>query len=134
MGGPPPLGRNVGMPSSRTETHTPLAVDVKTTHDTLAVELTDGRTISVPLTWYPRLARATSKERKHWRLIARGQGVHWPDLDEDVSVENLLVGKPSGESRQSFKRWLAGRVSATSKTKGRRSGTTPRSQASRPSR
>jgi hypothetical protein len=78
---------------------------------TLSVELSDGRSISVPLAWFPRLLHATKEERKKWRLIGKGQGVHWEDIDEDVSVENLLAGKPSGESQLSFKKWLASRPS-----------------------
>ncbi len=74
--------------------------------DTLSVDLSDGRTISVPLAWYPRLVHATREERDNWRFIGDGEGIHWPALDEDVSVENLLAGKPSGESQSSFKRWL----------------------------
>ena len=87
-------------------------VHVNITADTLAAELSDGRTISVPLAWYPRLLHGSVKERNHWRLIAKGQGVHWPDLDEDISVENLLLGRPSGESQSSFKRWLKKRTSS----------------------
>jgi uncharacterized protein DUF2442 len=74
--------------------------------DTLEVDLSDGRSISAPLAWYPRLLKGTTSERRNWRLIGGGEGVHWPDLDEDISVENLLAGKPSGESQQSFLRWL----------------------------
>jgi len=74
--------------------------------DTLTVDLTDGRTISVPLAWYPRLLHGTPAERNNWRLIGGGEGIHWPDLDEDISVEGLLAGRPSGESQRSFKRWL----------------------------
>jgi len=85
------------------------AQNVAFTEDTLVVELLDGRTISVPLTWYPRLLRGTPSERDHWRLIGGGEGIHWPDLDEDLSVENLILGKPSGESQSSFKRWLEAR-------------------------
>ena len=70
------------------------------------VELADGRTISAPLGWYPRLQHGTNAERKNWRLVGRGEGIHWPDLDEDISVENILAGKPSGESQSSFQRWL----------------------------
>ncbi|MDE0445509.1 MAG: DUF2442 domain-containing protein [Spirochaetaceae bacterium] len=77
--------------------------------DTLTADLSDGRTISVPLTWYPRLVHATVGERCNWRLVGRGFGIHWPDLDEDVSVEGLLAGRPSGESQRSFKRWLEAR-------------------------
>ena len=86
-----------------------MALKVDVTNDTLSVELADGRTISVPLAWYPRLAHGTPGERGNWRLIGGGQEIHWPELDEDVSVENLLTGKASGESQASFKRWLARR-------------------------
>ena len=82
---------------------------VTVTQDTLTVRLADGRTLSVPLAWYPRLQHGSVKERKRWRLIGRGEGIHWPGLDEDISVENLLSGNPSGESQESFKQWLAGR-------------------------
>ena len=86
------------------------AQDIRVTDDCLSVDLTDGRTISVPLAWYPRLLRGTSEERGNWRFIGDREGIHWPDLDEDISVENLLVGKRSGESPKSFKRWLDARV------------------------
>ncbi|WP_396202462.1 DUF2442 domain-containing protein [Gemmatimonas sp.] len=80
------------------------AVAIQVTVDTLTVELADGRSISVPLAWYPRLGHLTAAERANWRLIGRGEGVHWPDLDDDISVDNLLSGARSGESPQSFKR------------------------------
>ena len=76
------------------------------TEDTLTAELADGRTISVPLAWYPRLVHATQQERENWELVGGGQGIHWPDLDEDLSVEGLIMGRPSGESERSFSRWL----------------------------
>ena len=79
------------------------------TADTLQAELSDGRTISVPLAWYPRLVHATQAERDNWELIADGQGIRWPDLDEDLSIEGLIAGRPSGESQHSFKRWLKAR-------------------------
>jgi len=82
------------------------AQNISVTADTLAVDLSDGRSISVPLAWFPRLLHGTPEERNNWRFIGGGVGVHWPDLDEDISVENLLAGKPSGESQSSFKRWL----------------------------
>jgi hypothetical protein len=88
------------------------AQDVRVTDDTLAVDLTDGRTISVPLAWYPRLLHGTAEERNNWRLIGDREGIHWPDLDEDISIENLLMGKPSSESQSSFKRWLENRTTA----------------------
>ncbi|MFH1269087.1 MAG: DUF2442 domain-containing protein [Planctomycetota bacterium] len=94
------------MNSSTAETVIPTAVRVRLGEDTLLVELTDGRAISAPLAWYPRLSHGTAEERGHWRLIGNGRGIHWPDLDEDISVENLLAGKPSGESQTAFKRWL----------------------------
>ena len=87
----------------------PAATDVRTTADAITVDLSDGRTISVPLGWFPRLSHGTKKERSQWRLIGRGEGVHWPLLDEDISVEGLLAGRPSGESRESFANWLAAR-------------------------
>ena len=74
--------------------------------DALIVDLSDGRTISVPLAWYPRLLHGKTEERNNWRLIGDGEGMHWPDLDQDISVQNLLQGKPSGESQTSFRRWL----------------------------
>ncbi|HKP71615.1 MAG TPA: DUF2442 domain-containing protein [Pyrinomonadaceae bacterium] len=85
------------------------AQNVTVTDDTLAVDLNDGRSISVPLAWYPRLLHGTQAERNNWRFIGEREGIHWPDLDEDISVENLLSGKPSGESQNSFKRWLGNR-------------------------
>ena len=89
------------------------AQTVQITVDTLAVDLADGRSISVPLAWCPRVAHGTPAERTNWRLIGRGEGVHWPDLDEDISVENLLSGTRSGESHRSFEQWLASRGPAT---------------------
>jgi hypothetical protein len=86
------------------------AQNVKVTEDTLIVDLSDGRTLSVPLAWFPRLLHGTPEERNTWRLIGDGEGIHWPDLDEDISVENLILGKPSGESQKSFKKWLESRA------------------------
>lgn len=85
----------------------PKAQSVTATDDTLTVSLGDGRSISVPLSWYPRLVHATPEERAHWELIGDGQGFRWELLDEDISVEGLLAGRPSGESRRSLRRWLA---------------------------
>jgi len=82
------------------------AVEVRVSKDELAVDLLDGRTLLVPLSWYPRLRHGTPKERKNCRLIGRGSGIHWPDLDEDIRVQDLLVGRHSQESQQSFRRWL----------------------------
>lgn len=80
--------------------------NVAITEDTLTVDLVDGRTVSVPLEWYPRLVHGTTAERQNWRLIGGGVGIHWPVLDEDISAENLLLGRPSGESQRSLKAWL----------------------------
>lgn len=86
------------------------AQNVQVTDDALIVDLSDGRTVSVPLAWFPRLLHGTPAERNKWRLIGDGEGIHWPDLDEDISVENLILGKPSGESQKSFKKWLEART------------------------
>jgi hypothetical protein len=103
------------MSISTVETGVPLALHVTVTHDTLTIDLNDGRTISAPLAWYPRLLHSTAAERKKWRMIGSGQGVHWEDIDEDISVEGLLAGKPSGESQTSFEKWLASRKRRRSK-------------------
>jgi Protein of unknown function (DUF2442) len=76
------------------------ARDVRFSADTLSVVLADGRTISAPLEWYPRLARATPEQRANWRLIGEGDGIHWPDVDEDISTIGLLEGWPSVEYRR----------------------------------
>jgi hypothetical protein len=94
------------MPISRIEIEIPFAVEVKTSEEALTVELSDGRVLSVPLAWYPRLLNASPGERCNWLLIGKGEGIHWKDVDEDVSVENLLAGRRSGESQSSLKHWL----------------------------
>ena len=94
------------MRTSAIEMELPNALGVKVADETLIVDLSDGRTISVPLAWYPRLLHSRPEERKNWRLIGRGHGIHWEDIDEDISVEGLLAGKPSCESQASFKKWL----------------------------
>jgi hypothetical protein len=85
------------------------ATAVRLTEDSLVVDLADGRTVSVPLAWYPRLLQGSPIERANHRLIGDGEGIHWPDLDEDISVENILSGRTSGESSKSFERWLQAR-------------------------
>jgi hypothetical protein len=90
-----------------------VAQAVRVSADTLTVDLADGRSIAVPIDWYPRLANGTVAEQTNWRFIGRGEGIHWPDLDEDISVENLLSGARSGESQRSFKQWLESRAPAT---------------------
>ena len=97
------------MSSSVTEIIVPAATNVAVTDDTLTVDLSDGRSISVPLAWYPRLVDGSPTERATWQLIGRGEGIHWPELDEDISVEGLIAGKPSGESQQSLAKWLQAR-------------------------
>lgn len=94
-----------GMPSATAEM-SPKAMSVNITDDTLSVDLEDGRTISVPIGWYPRLAYGTPEERANFNLSGAGRGIHWPDLDEDIGVEGLLLGKKSAESARSFERWL----------------------------
>ena len=83
----------------------PTARRVECSDEALTLHLTDGRTVSAPLEWYPRLAFATPEERANCRLVAGGWGIHWPDLDEDLHVEGILAGKRSGESTRSFERW-----------------------------
>lgn len=99
------------MSTSGIEIEIPLARSVGVTTDTLEVDLADGRTISVPLAWYPRLVHASPTERQRWRLIAQGRGIHWESIDEDISIEGLIAGRPSGESQASFKKWLDSRPS-----------------------
>jgi len=82
---------------------------VEVNEDTLTIELVDGRVVMVPLTWYPRLWYGTAEERAHFEIIGDGTLIHWPDLDEDLSVAGILAGRRSGESSQSLKKWLAER-------------------------
>lgn len=84
----------------------PEATEIRVTETTLTAEFTDGRTISVPLDWYPRLVHGTPKERNNVELYGDGT-IHWPDLDEDISVEGLFAGRRSRESEASLARWLA---------------------------
>lgn len=88
----------------------PKVMGVMVTDDMLSIDLTDGRTVEVPLIWFPRLAYGTEEERANFRIAGAGYGIHWPDLDEDIGVEGLLLGKQSQESEASFARWLAGRA------------------------
>lgn len=78
-------------------------------YNSLHVELSDGHAVSTPLEWFPRLLHGTPSERNNWRIIGQGEGIHWADLDEDISVESLLLGHTSAESQHSLKRWLASR-------------------------
>ena len=87
----------------------PNITDVVVTDDSLTVELDDGRTVSIPLAWYPRLLYASTEERNSWRLVGNGVGIHWEAIDEDISTEGIIAGRPSGESQISFKKWLDSR-------------------------
>jgi hypothetical protein len=95
------------MPTIAIELRMVSAQNVQVTDDVLIV---DFSAVSVPLAWFPRLLHGAPEERNKWRLIGDGEGIHWPDLDEDISVENLILGKPSGESQKSFKKWLEARA------------------------
>ena len=87
------------------------AVSVSVDSDTLSIELIDGRSIQIPLEWYPRLYEGTIEERAHFRLVGQGEVIHWPALDEDVSVGDLSAGSSSQESLTSLKKWKEARSS-----------------------
>jgi hypothetical protein len=95
----------IGMISSVIEKHAN-ALDCEISQDTISVILGDGRTVSAPLEWFPRLLHATDSEKKNWALIGDGEGLHWPEADEYISVASLLQGIPSQESGASLQRWL----------------------------
>ena len=97
------------MSTSGIELREAVAQGVTASDEALIVDLADGRTITVPLAWFPRLAHGTPAERANWRRIGGGVGIHWPDLDEDISVESLLAGRRSGETQASLRRWLRAR-------------------------
>ncbi len=103
------------MSTLKTKPREARAQNASVSEDTLTVELQDGRTVSVPISWYPRLSHGSASERNNWRLIGDGLGIHWPELDEDISVEGLLLGYPSNESPKSVQRWLDGRAAGESK-------------------
>ena len=103
------------MSFSKVKMDVPSATSVQASDDSITVELSDARTISVPLAWFPRLLHGLPEERRNWRLISGGLGIHWDDLDEDISVEGLLAGRRSGESLKSFKEWLESRKSSESR-------------------
>ena len=100
------------MSTSRAELGEAVAQRVTVSSDALVVDLVDGRTIAVPLAWFPRLVHGTPAEWANWRLVGRGEGIHWPELDEDISAESLLAGRRSGETQESLRRWLQGRKRA----------------------
>jgi hypothetical protein len=91
----------------------PLAVGVVVTDSFISVGLDDARQLTVPIAWYPRLARATNEERQNWQLLGGGYAIGWPDLDEHIGIEGLLAGRRSGESDASFQRWLKARARPT---------------------
>ena len=97
------------MPILTVRMEVPDAKGLSFTEGSFSVDLSDGRTITVPLAWYPRLLHSNPEERNHWTLIGKGQGIHWENMDEDISVEGILAGRRSGESGPSLRRWLAAR-------------------------
>jgi hypothetical protein len=97
------------MTSSARDIVIPCAVSAKVTSDSLIVELDDGRTISAPVSWYPRLHHATASERANLRFTGRGEGIRWDEIDEDISIDSLLAGRASQESQDSLAKWLKGR-------------------------
>lgn len=98
------------MTSLAIEIQEPRAKSVKVTDEGVMVDLMDGRTVVVPLAWFPRLWHATSRERNHMEIFGEGGYIHWPDLDEDLTVAGLLAGRRSGESPQSLRKWLDSRT------------------------
>ncbi|MDF5724293.1 MAG: DUF2442 domain-containing protein [Rhizonema sp. PD37] len=92
----------------------PIANQVTVSNEKLIVDLADGRSLSIPLTWYPRLMQASPEERKNCKILGDGYAIEWADIDEYIGVEGLLAGRQSGESQQSFERWLATRNASTS--------------------
>lgn len=89
--------------------HESLAQKVVFTENSFVVYLSDGRNISVPIIWYPRLLNGNKQERENYELIGDGEGIHWPDIDEDISVDGILAGRRSGESQSSLDKWLTRR-------------------------
>jgi hypothetical protein len=87
----------------------PAVVSVTVSVDKLMIELADGRSLTVPLSWYPRLLHGSPEERRHWELLGDGYAIEWPDLDEHIGIEGILAGRPSGESQRSLERWLTTR-------------------------
>lgn len=109
------------MSSSVVEKQEARAHSVKVSNDALTVDLIDGRTIIVPLLWFPRLLHGTARERSHFEIFGDGAYIHWPDLDEDLTVESLLAGRQSEESPESLKKWLRARRPGRNRTGSRTS-------------
>jgi hypothetical protein len=105
------------MSSLAVEVREPRGKSVQVSDEELTVDLVDGRTIMVPLGWFPRLWHGTPQERNHFEIFGDGAYIHWPDLDEDLTVAGLVAGQRSGESPQSLKKWLDSR-----KTRSKRRG------------
>ncbi len=97
----------------------PVAVGVITVEETMTIHLADGRSIVIPLAWYPRLVHGSPAQRQNWRLLGDGYAIEWPDLDEHISIEGLLAGRRSGESDQSLARWLTARPSPAGSERNR---------------
>ncbi len=89
----------------------PVAVNITISEGAFNIDLADGRRLAIPLEWYPRLLSGSYAERQNWQLLGDGYAIEWPDLDEHIGIEGLLAGRRSGESSQSFGRWLASRRS-----------------------
>jgi hypothetical protein len=87
----------------------PVATNVQVTDDKLIVDLFDGRSIIIPLSWYPRLMHGIQQERNHWQLLGEGYAIEWPDLDEHIGIEGLLAGRRSTERTESLEHWLSER-------------------------
>jgi len=87
----------------------PVAIEIRIDNERLFVDLADGRSLVIPLEWYPRLGHGTREERQNWQLLGDGYAIEWPDLDEHIGIEGLLAGRRSGESQKSFERWLTSR-------------------------
>ena len=87
----------------------PVAINLHLKENKLIVELEDGRSLAIPLSWYPRLSYATSEEINNWAFLGGGYAIEWPDLDEHIGIEGLLAGRKSGESEASFQKWLDSR-------------------------
>ena len=87
----------------------PIAIEVTVTEERLIVGLADGRSIAIPLEWYPRLTHGSPEERQNWQLLGDGYAIEWPDLDEHIGIEGLLAGRRSSESKTSLDHWLATR-------------------------